>query len=52
MSKDCELGRVSKVLLMKGLFVNSVKLCSEDLSVLLVAQSNTVPSLNCIDICT
>lgn len=32
MSKDCELGRVSKMHLMKGLFVNSVKLRGENLS--------------------
>lgn len=32
MSKDWELGRVSKVHLMKGLFVNFVKPCSENLS--------------------
>lgn len=30
MSKDYELGRVSKKHLMRGLFMNSVKLCSEN----------------------
>lgn len=38
MSKDCDLGRVSKMYLMKGMFVRCVKLCSENLF------SNTTPS--------